>query len=99
MGVLEPGLHLVRAARLHEVRGVRAVVADVGAAKDLDPLLPDPLGRELRAGLVRELVEGPAERLRPRVVEGGLHRPVSERPHVGEPPSRTPRAPPRTGGS
>ena len=85
MGVLEPGLHLVRAARIDEVRGVRPVVADVGAAKDPDPLLPEPLSGELRAGLVREVVEGPAERLRPRVVEGGLYRPVPERPHVGEP--------------
>ena len=85
VGVLEAGLHRRRVPRLHEVGGVRPVVADVGAAKDPDARLPDPLGGQLRARLVRQRVERPPERRRPRVVEPGLHRPVAERPHVGEP--------------
>ena len=84
VGILEAVLHCPRVSRIDEIGGVRAVVADVGAAKNANTLLPDPLGGELRPRLRTELVEDPAEPVRTCVVEPRLHRPVAERPHVGE---------------
>ena len=81
---LETRRHLVGRSELDGVRGVAPLVADVGAAHDLDPPVGDVLFAELRLGLGGEVVEGGCKLRHQGCVEGRFDRLLPQGPDVGE---------------
>ena len=84
MRVLEARGHLFGRSELDGVRGVAALVADMGAADELDPRVGNVLLAQLRLGLGREIVELCRELRHQGCVEGRLDRLFPQGPDVGE---------------